>query len=228
MTIQFENGLPIKQGLYDPANEKDSCGVGFIANVKGVRSHSIVRDAALALCNMDHRGACGCEANTGDGAGMLTAIPDAFMRAEAQRLFKAELPEEGSYAVAQIFMPQIAAERAKCRAALEKYVKLQKQKLIGWRSVPTDAKGADIGPSALATEPVVEQLFIAMGDNCDRTSFCRQLFLIRKQAYHDIRDMGLSQKSMYYVFENVLCVVKTDKEDCMEGRKGRRPTITPE
>ena len=94
MTLEFENGLPVKHGLYDPANEKDSCGVGFIANVKGVRSHSIVRDAALALSAMDHRGACGCEANTGDGAGMLTAMPDEFMRAEAKRLFNVELPEE--------------------------------------------------------------------------------------------------------------------------------------
>lgn len=199
MTLEFENGLPVKHGLYDPANEKDSCGVGFIANVKGVRSHSIVRDAAFALSAMDHRGACGCEANTGDGAGMLTALPDEFMRAEAKRLFNAELPEEGNYAIAQVFMPRDPAERAKCREALEKYVKLQKQKFIGWRSVPTDAKAADIGPSALATEPVVEQLFIAAGEGVDRTSFCRQLLLIRKQAYHDIRDMNLTQKSMYYV-----------------------------
>ena len=101
MNIEMENGLPKKHGLYDPANEKDSCGVGFIAHIKGVRSHSIIRDAAEALRNMDHRGACGCEANTGDGAGVLTAIPDELMRSEAQRLFKAELPPMGQYAIAQ-------------------------------------------------------------------------------------------------------------------------------
>ena len=94
MTMELPTGLPEKHGLYDPAFEKDSCGVGFIAHIKGVRSHSIVRDAAEALRNMDHRGACGCEPNTGDGAGMLTALPDEFMRSEAKRLFNAELPDD--------------------------------------------------------------------------------------------------------------------------------------
>ena len=199
MTIEFANGLPVKQGLYDPAFEKDSCGVGFIANVKGKRSHSIVRDAALALANMDHRGACGCEANTGDGAGMLTAIPDELMRAEAQRLFQKQLPEIGRYAVAQIFLPRDPAERNLCKAMLEKYVAQEKQTLIGWRPVPTDAKRADIGPTAAAAEPVIEQLFIAAADNSDRTAFCRQLYLIRKQAFHAIRVANLKQRHLYYV-----------------------------
>src|SRR5678815_1448332 len=127
MAIQFENNLPVKHGLYDPAHEKDSCGVGFIAHVKGVRSHSIVRDAAEALRNMDHRGACGCEANTGDGAGVLTAIPDELMRSEAQRLFKTELPEISRYAIAQVFLPQDERERELCKRTLQKYVEQQGQ-----------------------------------------------------------------------------------------------------
>ena len=199
MTIEMQNGLPTKHGLYDPAYEKDSCGVGFIANIKGVRSHSIVRDAAEALRAMDHRGACGCEENTGDGAGMLTAIPDELMRAEAQRLFQAELPEIGRYAIGQIFLPQDEAERNQCKKSLEKFVARQGQKFIGWRRVPTDVKGADIGPTAAASEPVVEQMFVAAGDDVDRTAFCRQLYLIRKQAYHEIRVMGLKQRNLYYV-----------------------------
>jgi glutamate synthase (NADPH) large chain len=199
MTIQFENNLPVKHGLYDPANEKDSCGVGFIAHVKGHRSHSIVRDAAEALRNMDHRGACGCEENTGDGAGMLTAIPDELMRAEAKRLFNAELPEIGAYAIGQIFLPQDEAERNLCKKSVEKFVARQGQKLLGWRRVPTDVKKADIGPTAANSEPVVEQVFVVAGENVDRTSFCRQLFLIRKQAYHEIRVLGLKQRDMYYV-----------------------------
>ena len=97
---------PEADGLYDPSLERDSCGVGFIAHIKGVRSHSIVRDAAEALRNMDHRGACGCEANTGDGAGVLTAIPDELMRSEAKRLFDVELPEIGRYAIGQVFLPR--------------------------------------------------------------------------------------------------------------------------
>ena len=154
--IPLQNRIPAKHGLYDPAHEKDSCGVGFIAHVKGVRSHSIVRDACEALRNMDHRGACGCEKNTGDGAGILTAIPDELMRAEAKRLFGAELPEIGRYAVAQVFLPRHAAERDLCKKVLEKYVVKEGQKLLGWRSVPTDAKAADIGKTALAGEPVVK------------------------------------------------------------------------
>src|SRR6188508_1928636 len=199
MTIEFENGLPKKHGLYDPAFEKDSCGVGFIANIKGVRSHSIVRDACAALRAMDHRGACGCEANTGDGAGILTAIPDEFMRSEAQRLFHAELPAEGQYAVAQVFLPQDDADREACKNTLQHYTEKQGQRFIGWRRVPTDVKGANIGPSAAATEPIVEQLFIAAGKETDRTAFCRQLYLIRKQAFHKIKKLNLKNVWQYYV-----------------------------
>jgi glutamate synthase (NADPH/NADH) large chain len=149
MTLELENGFPKKQGLYDPAFEKDSCGVGFIAHLKGHRSHSIVRDALEALKNMDHRGACGCETNTGDGAGILTAIPDDFMRAEAQRLFMATLPEEGRYAIAMVFLPKDPAERDVCKKTLEKYVKRQGQNVVGWRPVPTNPTLADVGPSAM-------------------------------------------------------------------------------
>jgi glutamate synthase (NADPH/NADH) large chain len=199
MTLEFEGGLPRKHGLYDPANEKDSCGVGFIAHVKGKRSHGIVRDALEALKNMDHRGACGCEPNTGDGAGILTGMPDELMRLEAKRLFGAELPEEGNYAIAQVFLPQDAAERKTCKDILEKFVAQQGQKFLGWRPVPTDAKGADVGPTAAKAEPVIEQLFVIAGEGVDRTNFCRQLYLIRKQAFRQINKAGLKQRSMYYV-----------------------------
>ncbi|QDU31734.1 Ferredoxin-dependent glutamate synthase 1 [Anatilimnocola aggregata] len=199
MTIEFENGLPKKQGLYDPAFEKDSCGVGFIAHLKGQRSHSIVRDALEALKNMDHRGACGCETNTGDGAGILTAIPDEFFRAEAQRLFMATLPEIGRYAIAMVFLPKDAGEREICKKTLEKYVKRQGQNVIGWRPVPTNPTLADVGPTAMKGEPVIEQLFVTASDKDDRTTFCRQLYLIRKQTYHAVRKENLTQRHMYYV-----------------------------
>src|SRR6478735_4814524 len=140
MAIEMHGGKPKKHGLYDPANEKDSCGVGFIAHIKGVRSHSIVRDATIALEHMDHRGACGCEANTGDGAGILTAIPDELMRTEAKRLFNVELPEIGRYAIAQVFLPRDEKEREFCKNNLRKYVEAQGQRFVGWRRVPTDAK----------------------------------------------------------------------------------------
>jgi len=193
------SGRPEKRGLYDPAYEKDSCGVGFIANIKGVRSHSIVRDAAAALVAMDHRGACGCEANTGDGAGMLTAIPDELMRAEARRLFKFELPEMGRYAVAQVFLPRDERERHLCKETLRKYVELHGQKFVGWRPVPTNAKQADIGATAAAGEPVIEQMFVVAGDKVDRTTFCRHLYVIRKQAFHALNKLELQERSRYYV-----------------------------
>jgi glutamate synthase (NADPH) large chain len=199
MTIEIENGRPKKHGLYDPANEKDSCGVGFIAHIKGVRSHSIVRDAAEALENMDHRGACGCEANTGDGAGVLTAIPDELMRAEAKRLFNAELPEIGRYAIAQVFLPRDEKERELCKANLQRYVEAQGQRFIGWRRVPTDAKKANIGKTAAAGEPIIEQMFVAAAESLDRTHFCRKLYVIRKQAFHSLNKLSLRERHMYYV-----------------------------
>ncbi len=201
MTIEWENGLPKKHGLYDPAYEKDSCGVGFIAHIKGQRSHSIVRDACAALEAMDHRGACGCEANTGDGAGILTAIPDELLRSEVRRLFGAELPEIGKYAVAQVFLPRDEREREFCKNNLARFVTQQGQKLIGWRRVPTDAAKADIGRTAALAEPVVEQLFIAAAEGLDRTAFCRQLYMIRKQAFHELNKhkQELQQRHMYYV-----------------------------
>ena len=192
-------GLPDTRGLYDPSNEKDSCGVGFVAHVKGVHSHSIIRDANQVLCAMDHRGACGCEPNTGDGAGILTAIPDRLMREEARRLFGVELPDVGRYAVANIFLPKDEQERRICKEVLSEFVERQGQKLLGWRAVATDAKGADIGPTALAAEPIVEQLFVTAADTVDRTSFCRQLYLIRRQAYNKIRTLNLKHVNQYYV-----------------------------
>ena len=113
MSNVFSNGLPGRTGLYDPGYEKDSCGVGIVAHVKGQRSHEIVLDAATILCSMDHRGACGSEKNTGDGAGMLTALPYEMFREYAREAFKTELPEPGKYGVAQVFLPQDAEERAR-------------------------------------------------------------------------------------------------------------------
>src|SRR3954464_8351659 len=136
-TPQF--GPPPKQGLYDPAYEHDSCGVGFVAHIKGKRSHQILIDAEEVLRNMDHRGACGCEDNTGDGAGILTALPHEFLRKVAQADLRAELPEPGSFAAGVVFLPRIDSERQFCKAAVERIAAEQGQRLVGWRRVPTDA-----------------------------------------------------------------------------------------
>ncbi len=192
--------LPKKQGLYDPAYEKDSCGVGFIAHIKGERSHKIIQDAATALEAMTHRGACGCEANTGDGAGIMTALPLDFLNKVAKAELGVELPEPGEYAAGLVFLPQQKDERAHCKKTLEKFIVEQGQKLLGWRSVPVDPDAADIGPSARATEPVIEQLFVAAGEGFAGDAFERQLYLIRKQASHTLRnDEALQQCKMFYI-----------------------------
>ena len=151
-------GFPLKHGLYDPSLEKDSCGVGFVAHIKGQRSHQIVLDADRILQNMDHRGACGCEANTGDGAGMLTALPHEFLRKVAKADVGIELPEAGKYAAGIVFLPQDAAQRAKCKHLMEQVILGQGQKLLGWRVVPVDPKKADVGPTAARSEEHTSEL----------------------------------------------------------------------
>ena len=151
-------GLPEKQGLYDPAFEKDACGVGFVAHIKGQRSHQIVLDANEIMMNMEHRGACGCEANTGDGAGMLTGFPYDFMRKVAKDELDADLPEEGRFGAGVVFLPQDDDQRAQCKATVEQIITEQGQVLVGWRTIPTDPTGANIGPTALSAMPVFEHL----------------------------------------------------------------------
>jgi len=191
---------PHKQGLYDPANEKDSCGVGFIAHIKGHRSHKIIQDAGIALEAMTHRGACGCEANTGDGAGIMTALPHDFFTKVASTDLAVTLPAPGHYAAGLVFLPQDADERNQCKAIVEDFIRKQNQSLIGWRPVPVDPDAADIGPSARATEPVIEQLFIAASEGFSDDAFERQLYLIRKQSTNLIRNNNaLEQRAMFYV-----------------------------
>ena len=115
-------GYPARNGLYDPANEKDSCGVGFVAHIKGQRSHQIVLDAEEILGNMDHRGACGCEPNTGDGAGILTALPHEFLAKVAQQDLNASLPEPGRFSAGIVFLPTNPAERSHCKQVVEQII----------------------------------------------------------------------------------------------------------
>ena len=193
-------GFPKKHGLYDPANEKDACGVGFVANVKGARSHQIVLDAETILRNMDHRGACGCEYNTGDGAGILTGMPHEFLQKVVKQDLGQDLPELGRYAAGVIFLPQDKAQREKCISVFNKFVEAQGQRLIGWRQVPTDSKKADVGPIALQSEPNVQQVVIAAADGIADDEFERQVYLIRKQATNAIRtDESMSEAKMFYV-----------------------------
>jgi len=191
---------PSKNGLYDPLFEKDSCGVGFVANMKGVASHDIVKDADHSLCRMDHRGGTGCEANTGDGAGILTTLPDKFFRKIAKTEFGTQLPDNGQYAVGNIFLPTVESERHTCKELVQNIIESQGQILMGWRKLPTQAEKADIGPAAFASMPNIEQLFIAAGNGCEGEAFERQLYIIRKLCTKTIRKhTDLTQSDFFYL-----------------------------
>jgi len=200
MTVLNQFGYPEKQGLYDPAFEHDSCGVGFVAHIKGQRSHQIVQDAYVVLKNMEHRGACGCESNTGDGAGIMTALPYEFFAKVAKDDLKADLPEPGKFGAGIVFLPQDTTERLQCKRVVEQIIVEQGQRLVGWRKVPTERDAADIGPAARRCEPHMEQLIIAAADGVEGDAFERQLYLIRKRASRVLReDTSLTQRKIFYV-----------------------------
>jgi len=191
--------LPKARGLYHPNNEKDNCGVGFIAHVKRQSSHQITLDALEMLSRMDHRGGCGCEANTGDGAGILTNIPHSFFAKEIKTLFGTDV-KQGRYGIGNVFFPQDDTQRAHCVKLFEEAIVREGQTLIGWRDVPVDAEKADVGNTARDSQPVIKQLIIAAADNLGDDAFERALFVIRKSTSNKIRtDESLSQALLFYV-----------------------------
>lgn len=161
MSIRLPKNFDPRVGLYSPDYEKDACGVGFVAHIKGERSHQIVQDANHINSCMDHRGARGSEVNTGDGAGILTALPHEFLARVAKQDFNVELPEPGRFAAGVVFLPTDEEQQARCKSVVEKLCADEGQRVVGWRVVPTDADAADIGPSARAAQPQIEQLIIA-------------------------------------------------------------------
>ncbi|HVS24458.1 MAG TPA: glutamate synthase large subunit, partial [Gammaproteobacteria bacterium] len=200
MSDHSRYGLPPAQGLYRPEFEHDSCGVGFVAHIKGERSHQILTDADHLLCRMDHRGARGAEANTGDGAGILTALPREFLAKVFKRELGVELPPAGAFAAGNVFLPTDAAERERCKAAVARICAEEGQKLLGWRLVPTRPDEADVGDGARAAMPQIEQLFIAAGSGVERAAFERKLYLIRKRSSHELRgDKTLRQAKLFYI-----------------------------
>ena len=199
LTKQLTLGLPAQQGLYNPLLEKDSCGVGFICNIKGRPSRDIIEHAEHMNCCMIHRGGVGYEQNTGDGAGILTGLPHSFLKKIAQDELKVELPESGSYGVGIVFLPRSSTERQRCKEVIETAINSAGQQLIGWRPVPTDPSGSGIGNAALSAMPHMEQLFIgANGIRGD--AFERELYIIRKHSTHLLRnDNSLTERQLFYV-----------------------------
>ncbi|MCL5270363.1 MAG: glutamate synthase subunit alpha, partial [bacterium] len=186
-----------KQGLYDPAFEHDACGVGFVANLKGAPSHRMIELGLRILSNLEHRGATGCDALTGDGAGILMQIPDEFLRQACDRI-GIGLPEPGHYAVGLVFLPRKIEEANFCEQTIERIVMREGQRFLGWRDVPTD--NTHIGQTARDGEPHIRQAFIRRGANvADTAEFERRLFLIRKQVEHAVLRSSIAQKPFFHI-----------------------------
>ena len=189
--------LPPAEGLYDPRNEHDSCGIGFVVDIRNRKSHQPIRQGLEILANLSHRGAVGADPLAGDGAGILLQLPDTFLRAEGADL-GIELPQPGDYAVGMVFLPRDAHARAQSEAALERTVAAEGQIFLGWRDVPTD--NSCLGRSVRPSEPVVRHAFIQRGAGCpDTDAFERKLFVIRKQTHHAIWDRDLLGRQQFYI-----------------------------
>ena len=182
--------LPQKQGLYDPANEHDACGVGFIAHIKGEKRHQIILQGLEILKNLDHRGAVGADPLQGDGAGILIQIPDQLYREEMAK-DGVELPPAGEYGVGMVFMPQEAASRLACEEEIERAVCAEGQVVLGWRDVPVN-RAMPMSPAVKATEPVIRQIFIGRGaDIMVPEALERKLYVVRRRAANAIAALSL-------------------------------------
>lgn len=182
-------GFPKPQGLYDARNEHDSCGVGFVAHIKGAKTHAIITQALEILKNIDHRGAVGADPLLGDGAGILTQIPDQIFRSWAQGAGVA-LPQPGDYAVAMCFLPQDEAAREVIVSIFEKFIRKEGQTVIGWRDVPVTLDG--LGKTVLESMPVIRQCLVGRGENCaDQDAFERKILAIRKQTQNPLEALAI-------------------------------------
>jgi len=212
-------GPPQKQGLYDPQFEHDACGVGFVVNMKGRKSHSLVEQALQILVNLDHRGACGCEANTGDGAGILMQMPHEFFKGATDKSgFK--LPNMGQYGVGMLFMPKDPAERETVKTTLAKIIAEEGQTLLGWRDIPTD--NSSLGETARAAEPFMMQVFVGRNANIKTDlAFERKLYVIRKVAEQRIRYGGKIAGGKWFYVSSLSCRTVVYKGMLMPEQVGK-------
>ncbi len=189
-------GLPSAQGLYNPQHEHDACGIGFVANIEGLASHDIILKGIQILINLTHRGACGCDPETGDGAGILIQIPDAFFRRECIRL-GFSLPASGEYAVGMVFLPVEPHERILCEGVLEKIAREEGLQVLGWRDTPID--GNTIGRVARNTQPYIEQIFIGRAPAMDQDALERKLYVVRKRTEAEVLRSDMKEKGFFYI-----------------------------
>ncbi len=189
-------GLPDQQGLYRPELEKDNCGVGFVANINGDKSHTIVKKGVEVLVNMTHRGASGSDPNTGDGAGIMFQIPHEFFEGICENK-GIELPGRGLYAVGMVFLPKSPAIRYQCEGILERIVIEEGASVLGWRTVPTDNRM--IGETARGTEPNIRQVFIGLGDLENIEIFKQKLYMIRKRTENEVKALVKKGTEYFYI-----------------------------
>ena len=198
MTLESEIKHAEQHGLYAGSNEHDACGVGFVAHIKGHKSHAIVEQGLKILENLDHRGAVGADKLMGDGAGILIQLPDALYREEMARQ-GVQLPPPGEYGVGMVFLPKEHASRLACEQALERAVKAEGQVLLGWRDVPVN-RDMPMSPTVRAKEPILRQIFIGRGnDVIVQDALERKLYVIRKTASAAIQNLHLTHSKEYYV-----------------------------
>ena len=179
MTERGPYGFPPEQGLYSPAHEHDACGMGFVVNVRGHKSHDIIKQALQVLVNLAHRGACGCDPETGDGAGILIQIPHAFFTRECQSL-GFTLPAPGRYGVGMVFLPVTRQARMQTEGIVETVVAEEGLRVLGWRDTPVDQSA--IGRIARGSQPYIEQFFVGCPADMSEDAFERKLYVVRKRA----------------------------------------------
>jgi len=189
-------GLPAPEGLYHPANEHDACGIGFVANIKGVKSHDIILKGIQILLNLTHRGACGCDPNTGDGAGVLIQMPHAFFARECARLGFI-LPPQGHYGAGIVFLPVEPQQRLVVEGIIERIISEEGLQLLGWRDTPIDADA--IGRVARASQPYIQQVFIGRISGLDEDAFERKLYVVRKRFESEVAASDIRDKNFVYV-----------------------------
>jgi len=189
-------GMPAAQGLYDPANEHDACGIGFVASISGEKSHDLISQGIQVLLNLAHRGACGCDPETGDGAGVLIQIPHKFFVRECEKLgFK--LPQPGTYGVGMTFLPVEKHPRLQCEGILERIIREEGLTLLGWRDTPVYASA--IGRVARASQPYIQQVFMRCPQGMDEDTFERKLYVVRKRVENEVRESGVEDAEMFYL-----------------------------
>src|SRR5690242_10400941 len=187
---------PSSQGLYHPQHEHDACGMGFVVNLNGEKSHEIVRQGIEILINLTHRGACGCDPETGDGAGVLIQIPHKFFERECAKL-GFELPASGEYAVGMTFLPVEKQPRLNCEGVLERIIQEEGLTVLGWRDTPVN--GEAIGRVARVSQPYIQQIFVGRPTEMDEDAFERKLYVVRKRAEKEVAESDIEDKEFFYI-----------------------------